>query len=210
MVTNGMSAYPVSGVPFHTPSLGVSGTPVPMAPTVSMKASAALMVEPALVIVAVTRTTGWPELSGSVPLFGFGAALTAEVTGPATSFVSVIVASGPQLPNASWLRTETVCAPFASAFTVAAGIVASRLAIGAATLTAMATAAPVSILYSAAAMFDPPVAVSLPVACSATFTLPLLGLGVKARPELVGPVVSLLIVADLNGPQLPAASRPWT
>ena len=38
------------------------------------------------------------------------------------------------------------------------------------------------MVYSAAVMFDPPLALSLPVAFSATLTVPLLGLGVRVRP----------------------------
>ena len=76
-----------------------------------MKPSAALTVDPVLVIVAVTRTTGWLAFSGSAPLLGFLAALTPDVTGPLATTLSVIVAKAPQLPKASWLRTATVWEP---------------------------------------------------------------------------------------------------
>src|SRR5665647_2841129 len=89
MFASGISAYPASDAPFQIPSPGMNGKPVPVAPTVSMKPSAALTVEPELVMLAVTRTTGWLELRAPAPLFGLGVALTAEVTGPpATTSVS--------------------------------------------------------------------------------------------------------------------------
>ena len=72
-----------------------------------MKPSAPATVDPVLAMVAVTRTTGWLEFRGSAPLLGFLAALTPDVTGPAATTLSVIVAKAPQLPKASLLWTET-------------------------------------------------------------------------------------------------------
>ena len=59
--------------------------------------------------------------------------------------------------------------PSVSASTVAAGIAGVEAGDGAAALTVMGSApAPASMVYSAAAMFEPPVAVSSPVAWTAT------------------------------------------
>ena len=67
------------------------------------------------------------------------------------------------------------------------------------------------MVYSAAVMFDPPLALSLPVALRATLTVPLLGLGVKVSPLVTGPVLSRLRTAELNAPHVPGvASCPCT
>ena len=188
-----------------------------------MKPSAALMLlrtPPAIGsdrVVAVTRTAGVLALIGSVPLLGLGAADTPEVLGPVLSTTRLMVTGAPQLPAASWLRIETTCVPSARAFTVAAGIVASRLAIGAGRLTVIGVpcrlAPTVSMKYSAAAMFEPPLAVSLPVACTATSAVPvpLVRLGVSVGDVVVGPVASPpLTSTELKAPQLPSESWPRT
>src|SRR5665647_2544094 len=213
MFASGISAYPASDAPFQIPSPGMNGKPVPVAPTVSMKPSAALTVEPELVMLAVTRTTGWLELRAPAPLFGLGVALTAEVTGPPATTLSAIVAKAPQLPNASRLRTLT--APPTHGLAGVHEMVASRPATGAATLTVIAVprvaaGGVVPRKYSAAVMFDPPLALSLPVACSATLTVPLLGLGVRVRPLVSGPALSRFRTAELNAPHLSFASFPCT
>ena len=92
------------------------------------------------------------------------------------STTRLTVTGSPQLPCASWLWIQTTWAPSDSPSTVAAGIVASRLATGAARLTVIGPPEPsaptASMKYSAAAMSDPPVAVSSPVADTATPVVP--------------------------------------
>ena len=153
-----------------------------------MKPSARMTFDAVSAVVAVTRTAGVDELIPRLPPLGFGLATTFDVTGPVLSIVSVISATVPQLPAWSCARIRTVCGTAsASAFTVAAAMVASRLTVTAGATTVMGVAAPPSMVYSAAVTFDPPVATSEPVACSATLTEPLVGLGARLSPVDAGP-----------------------
>ena len=107
IVVSGMSALIDSIVEFHDPSVGTNGNPVPTAPTPSMKPSARSSLVVESVAEAVIRTAGVDELMPTVPLFGFGAAVTPEVVGPVPSMVNVIVAE-PLLPAESVAVTSTV------------------------------------------------------------------------------------------------------
>ena len=93
----------------------------------------------------------------------------------------------------AWIHDD-VARPRSSAFTVAAGIVASRLAIGAAWLTVIGTAVPsaptVSMKYSAAAMFEPPdvgVVTGRATRRRPPYPVPLVSLGVRVGDFVVGP-----------------------
>jgi hypothetical protein len=72
----------------------------------------------------------------------------------------------------------------------------------------------VSMKYSAPAMLELPVVASLTEAASETEAAPEVGSGVMLIPEVTGPVVSGGAVTEkaveTTGPQLPAASLPWT
>src|SRR5258706_5271923 len=210
IVERGMSPYPTSCAAFQAPSAGTNAKPLTavLAGAVSMNPSAPPTVDPVLLMVAVTRRLF--ALAAAAPLFGFGAALTADVTGPLTTLLRTIEAGRPQLPNASWLRTETGWLPVERPLMVACAMVAERLAFGPATLTVIATGAPPSIVYSAAAMLVLPVALSLAAAASATLAAPLLGLGVSVRAEVDGPALSRFRTAEPNAPQLLFVSIPCT
>ena len=66
------------------------------------------------------------------------------------------------------------------------------------------------MVYSAAVTKDPPAAASEPVACTATPTEPLAGLGDRLTPVVAGPTVSLEKRTDTSGPQLSNWSLPCT
>ena len=137
---------------------------------------AAAMFDPPVVKslkLAKTLTAGTLVLKPWLPLFGFGEALTLLVIGAVVSVICrLMVATAPQFPNASWLRTETTCVPMLSP----AGIVAVKLLVGEGNPTAVIVAGePPSTQYSAAVTFVLPVAVSSPVAVKVTLTEPLLG-----------------------------------
>jgi hypothetical protein len=94
MVVRGMSAVPFSMTALNTPSDAANGKPVPLAPRVSMKPSAAAMALPPELVssnAAVTRTAGVLLLTPSAPLLGFGAATTSVVAGPSPSVARSIV-----------------------------------------------------------------------------------------------------------------------
>ena len=113
-------------------------------------------------------------LNGSVPLFGFGLAVTPEVPGPVLSTTRLTVTGvAPVALGVLAVDRDDVRALGQGVHDVAAGIVPSRLAIGAPVLTVMAVPVAVgrrrsSMKYSAAVMFEPPEAVSSPVAVTAT------------------------------------------
>src|SRR5665647_2408138 len=149
------------------------------------------------------------------PWVGFGVTDTELTVGRTLSMTSATDATGPQLPAPSLACTNTVCTPSASSATVAAGTVASRLAVGAGELTVIGVPEPsaptVSRKYSAAAMADPPVAVSSPVACRATAAEPLVGVGDSVGEVVAGPAVSPPVNrTELKTPQVPSASWPRT
>ena len=168
--------------------------PAPLAPTVSRKYSASVMVPAALVSSPVAET-----VTSSAPLAGVGVTLPLTVCGPVLGRLKTTPPTTPQLPAASRARTNTVCLPASSPSSTALVIVPVAPAtltapnapvIGVPKPTPVVTAS--SMTNSAWVTAEPPVVASDRSAVTVTGARPSDGLGLAATREETGPTRSVL------------------
>ena len=161
--------------------------------------------------VADRRTAAVEAFTGFCPLFGLGVTVTADAAGPCLSMTSGAVATAPQFPWESWVRTATEWVPSVRPLTMASGMVRRRSATGPDVATVIAVGSPESTDHSPPVTAELPEAESLPVAETATSTEPLVAPGSSATADVVGPWSSAPMTStELNVPQLPRESWPRT
>ena len=160
----------------------VIAVPEPGAPSASMKYSAVAMVEPPLArssAVAASATL-------TEPLVLLGVIVIALTVGPVLSTPNVTKALPPQLPAASWPRTNTVCEPEESEVVSIAMLTGAVGEPKVPVRPASGAAATESRRASAASTTELPVETSLIVAVTVTIGPAEL----TPKPDVIGPSVS--------------------